>query len=147
MEMGYLDAPTEHEVVRAQIEAHPIDDLEPVVDPEQIMGVRRAVRATHVADSVLEYALSICRATRAHADLELGASPRAAISFVRCAQARALIAGREYVVPDDVKALAVASLAHRIVPVAGLRLERNSTTELIEEVVSATPVPVSRSSG
>jgi MoxR-like ATPase len=142
MEMGYLDRETEHEMIRAQLEAHPIEDLDPVLTPEEIIGVRRIASRTHVADSVLGYALAICRATRTHPDVELGASPRASIGFVRCAQARALIAGRDYVVPDDVKALAVAALAHRIVPVAGLRIERGRLTELVEEVIAATPVPV-----
>jgi MoxR-like ATPase len=144
MEMGYLDEPTEREVIRSQLEAHPIEQLDPVLSPQDIMGVRKIVRETHVADAVLAYALAVCRATREHPDLELGASPRASISFVRCTQARALLAGREYVVPDDVKALAVPSLAHRLVPIAGMRMERNAVTELVNEVVAATPVPVAK---
>jgi MoxR-like ATPase len=144
MEMGYLDEPTEREVIRSQLEAHPIEDLDPVLTPQDIMGVRKIVRETHVADAVLGYALAVCRATREHPDLELGASPRASISFVRCTQARAVLAGREYVVPDDVKALAVPSLAHRLVPIAGMRMERGAVTELVQEVVAATPVPVGK---
>jgi MoxR-like ATPase len=147
MEMGYLDARTEQEVVRAQIESRPIEDLTPVVASEDIRGIRAATQDTHVAEPILAYALEICRATRLHPDLELGASPRASISLVRCAQARALLAGRDYVVPDDVKALAVPALAHRILPVAGLRVERSRMGELIEEVVAATSVPVAPSSG
>jgi MoxR-like ATPase len=147
MEMGYLDAETEQEVVRAQIESQPIENLGPVVAPEDIRGIRAATQNTHVAEPVLAYALEICRATRLHPDLELGASPRASISLVRCAQARALLAGRDYVVPDDIKALAVPALAHRIVPVAGLRVERSRMGELVEEVVAATSVPVAPSAG
>ena len=142
MDLGYVDAATERDVVRAQLESHPIEDLEAVLDPDEVLGVRKVVRSTHVADPVLDYALAITRATRRHPNLELGASPRASIALVRCAQARALLDGREFVVPDDIKALAVPALAHRVVAVAGLRLERGRTHEAVEEVVSQTPVPV-----
>lgn len=143
MEMGYLDAPVEQEVVRAQLESHPLEELDAVLTPEEVLGVRKAVRSTHVADPVLSYALSICRATREHPDLELGASPRALITFVRCAQGRALLKGRDYVVPDDVKALAVSSLSHRVVPTGGLGAGRERLTELMQEVIARIPVPVS----
>ncbi len=142
MDMGYADVSVEKEVVKAQLESHPIEDLETVLNPEEILGVRRVVRSTHVSDSVLDYALRVIVATRAHPDLELGASPRASIMLVRSAQARALIDGRDYVVPDDVKTLAVAALAHRVVPAAGLRLEPGRAREVVKEVVDGTPVPV-----
>ncbi|MFN2389400.1 MAG: AAA family ATPase [Actinomycetota bacterium] len=144
MDMGYLDPLSEREVVRAQLESHPIEDLDAVLTPEEVTGVRRAVRSTHVAEPVLDYAISLAIATRSHPDLELGASPRASIGFVRCAQARALIHGREYVVPDDVKSLAVAALAHRVVPSAGLRLEPDRRNQIVRDVVAQTEVPVTR---
>lgn len=142
MDLGYVDARTEQEIVRAQLEAHPIDELEAVLDPEEVAGVRAVVRSTHVSESVLGYALALTGATRHHPDIELGASPRASITLVRCAQARALIEGRDFVVPDDVKALAVSSLAHRVLPSAGLRLERGAAARLVAGIVDATPVPV-----
>ncbi len=142
MDLGYVSPDTEREIVKAQLESHPIDDLEAVLEPDEVMGIRRVVRQTHAADPVLEYALALTGATRDHPELELGASPRASIILVRCAQARALLEGREYIVPDDIKELAVASLAHRVVPVAGLRLERGRTQEIVREIVDQTPVPV-----
>ena len=142
MDLGYVDPATEQEIVRAQLEAHPIDELEAVLDPEEVAAVRAVVRATHVSEPVLSYALALIGATRRHPDIELGASPRASITLVRCAQARALIENRDYVVPDDIKALAVASLAHRVVPAAGLRLERGLVTKLVGSIVETTPVPV-----
>jgi MoxR-like ATPase len=142
MDLGYVDVTTEQEIVRAQLEAHPIDELEAVLDPDEVAGVRAVVRSTHVSESVLSYALALIGATRHHPDIELGASPRASITLVRCAQARALIENRDYVVPDDIKALAVASLAHRVVPAAGLRLERGLVTKLVGGIVETTPVPV-----
>lgn len=142
MEMGYVEPAVEREIVRAQLASHPIEDLGSALTSTEVVEVQRAVRATHVADVVLDYSLSLARATRAHPSVQLGASPRAAISLVRCAQARALLQGREFVVPDDVKALAVAGLGHRIVPAAGARLDRGNRTELMREVLQATAVPV-----
>src|SRR5687767_1462900 len=80
MDLGYVSPDIEHEVVKAQLESHPIDDLESVLDPEEVLGVRKVVRSTHVSDSVLGYALRLTHATRAHEDLALGASPRASIT-------------------------------------------------------------------
>lgn len=142
MDLGYVDATTERDVVVAQLESHPIDELEAVLGPEEVVAVRRVVRSTHVSTTVLDYALALVTATRRHPDLELGASPRASIGLVRCAQARALIRGREFVVPDDVKALAIPVLAHRVVAQSSLRLERGRTTKAVREIVDRTVVPV-----
>lgn len=142
MDMGYLDAATEREVVRQQLDSHPIDDLEAVISPEELMQIRRAVRATHVSEAVLGYALSITGATRSHPEIELGASPRASITLVRSAQARALIDGRDFVVPDDVKKLAAVSLGHRVVSRSGVPFERGRMNEVIEDIVTSTPVPL-----
>jgi MoxR-like ATPase len=142
MGLGYVDARTERDVVAAQLRSHPIEDLEAVLDPEDVVAVRKVIRDTHVSESVLDYALAIVTATRNHPDLELGASPRASIMFVRCAQARALLGGRDFVIPDDIKALAVPALAHRVVATAGLRFERGRTVQAVTEVVASTSVPV-----
>jgi MoxR-like ATPase len=142
MDLGYASDETEREIVRAQLLSHPIDDLEGVIDPDEVFGVRKVVRSTHVSDEVLDYALRLTAGTRKHPDIELGASPRASIILVRCAQARALIDGRDFVVPDDVKTLAVPALAHRVVAAAGLRFERGRTTAAVKEVIQNTPVPV-----
>lgn len=142
MGMGYVDIETEREIVRAQLEEHPIQHLDPVLTPSDVMDIRRVVRETHIADAVLDYALRITQGTRQHPDVELGASPRAAISLVRCAQARALLGGREFVVPDDIKALARATLSHRIVLGASLRLDPGGPARVIADVIERTPAPV-----
>jgi MoxR-like ATPase len=144
-EMGYVDRDTERDIVRAQILSHPIEDLESVLNPDDVLGVRRQVRCTHISDAVMDYALELCAATRSHRAVELGASPRATIGLVRCAQARALIHGRDYVVPDDVKSLAVAALAHRIVIRSDYRFDRSKSSGIVAEVVRDTPVPVAGS--
>ncbi|HYZ46939.1 MAG TPA: MoxR family ATPase [Actinomycetota bacterium] len=146
IDIGYVDAVTEREVVEAQLGSHPIEELDAIVNPEDVLGVRKVVRGTHVSEAVLDYAISIVRGTRAQAGIELGASPRASITLVRCAQARALLRGRDYVVPDDVKALAVRSLAHRVVA-AGPRSSARGPEEAVREVVSRARVPVGARSG
>jgi MoxR-like ATPase len=142
MGMGYVDIATERDIVKAQLEEHPIEHLDPVLSPRDVMSIRAVVRATHVADQVLDYALRITQGTREHPDVELGASPRASIGLVRCAQARALLAGREFVVPDDVKTLAISSLSHRIVLAASLRLDPAGASRVINDVVQRTAAPV-----
>jgi MoxR-like ATPase len=142
MDLGYVDALTEREIVRAQLESHPIEELDAVLSLDDLVGVRRHVRTTHVSDEVLEYAMQLTRGTREHPDVELGASPRASITLVRCAQARALLDGREFVVPDDVKSLAVSALGHRMVPAAGMRLDQGRGAEIVAEIVAQTRVPV-----
>ena len=141
MDIGYVDEGTERSFVRAQLASHPIEELEPVLTPEDIVTIRRAVRSTHVAEPVLAYALSIVAGTRRHPDAELGGSPRASITLVRCAQARALLSGRDFVVPDDVKALAVAALSHRI-SVRGSSGDSERLKRLVSEVLEKTQVPV-----
>jgi MoxR-like ATPase len=143
MDMGYVSIDIEREVITAQLHGHPIDDLMPVLTTDEVAAVRRAAESVHAAGSVIDYALAITHATRSHEHLELGASPRASIILVRCAQARALIKGREFIVPDDIKALAVPVLAHRVVAKPELRLERSGTAGVISDILSRTPAPVS----
>jgi MoxR-like ATPase len=140
--LGYVDRDTERAVVRAQLESHPIEELEPVISPEEVIGVRRAARSTHVSDAVLDYVLELAKSTRSHPDLELGASPRAVIALVACAQARALIRGRDFIVPDDIKALAVRALAHRLIGSAGARHDGNRNAKVVRGIVERTEVPV-----
>jgi MoxR-like ATPase len=140
--LGYVGRDTERAVVRAQLESHPIEELEPVISPEEVTGVRRATRSTHVSDAVIDYVLELAKSTRSHPDLELGASPRAVIALVASAQARALIKGRDFVVPDDIKALAVPALAHRLIGSSASRHDGNRNAKVVRGIVERTPVPV-----
>lgn len=112
--IGYPTQADEKSVIRAQQERHPLEALEPVVRGEDVQALQAAVRKVRIEESVLDYALALVRETREHKRLTVGASPRASISLTRAAQAHALIAGRDYVLPDDVKGLAVPVLAHRV---------------------------------
>ena len=112
--IGYPTLADEKSVIRAQQEIHPLESLEAVVRGTDIQALQAAVRKVRIDESVLDYALALVHETRNHKRLTVGASPRASIALTRAAQAHALIVGRDYVLPDDVKGLAVPVLAHRV---------------------------------
>jgi MoxR-like ATPase len=139
--LGDLDPAAERLVVREQLARATVDDLGPVLSPGELRALRAGVREVFVADAVLDHAVTLVRATRGDARVLLGASSRAAIALVRCAQARAVLGGREYVAPDDVRALAVPVLAHRLVLAPGAGTAHRAE-ELVAELVARVPVPV-----
>ena len=141
--IGYPTATSEKEIVRAQQTAHPIESLEPVVAAEDVLALQKAAREVRLDDAVLEYALAIVAATRKNKHLALGVSPRGTLMLTRAAQAHALVAGRAYVLPDDVKALAPTVLAHRVVSTApggdGVMDERD---KIVADLLESIEVPV-----
>ena len=114
--MGYPDENHEKEILRAQRRSHPIEDVEPVLSSDDVAEIQRQVRAVEVEASLADYLVRLAAATRQSNDLALGVSPRGTLLLQRAAQAHALISGRSYLVPDDVKAVAIPVLAHRVVP-------------------------------
>jgi MoxR-like ATPase len=135
----------ELQVLRDQVHHATVLDLPPVIDVRTWVAARSAVRSVHVAASVSAYALGLVRATRQHPHISHGASSRAAISFVRTAQAWAVLSGREYVVPEDLQALAVNALGHRVVLAGGSSIThagRHVVDEAIGDIVARTPVPL-----
>ena len=137
--LGDLDPAAERQVVREQLVRATVDDLQAVVGPAELQAARAAVRTTHVADAVLDHAMALVQATRRDPRVHLGASPRAALTLIRCAQARARLYGRDYVAPDDTKALAAAVLGHRLV----LSQERpGGGNAVVADLVARVPVPL-----
>jgi MoxR-like ATPase len=120
----------------------PLETLTPVVTGEQLHRLIAVVRAVTVAAPVADYLLKIVRGTRGHSAIDLGASPRAALALYRASQARAAMDGRDFVKPDDVKALAGPVLAHRLLVSAQSRLRGQDADQIIEDVVRQTLVPV-----
>jgi MoxR-like ATPase len=141
LSLGANDGATERRVVREQLAGPTVDDVAPATDPRRLMQLRAEARGLHVADAVLDYAVTITNATRSHPMVALGASTRAALALVRCAQARALLDGRPHVLPDDIKALAGPVLAHRLV-LRGMDENRGTAVSAVAEVVAATPAPL-----
>jgi MoxR-like ATPase len=149
MTLGENDLATERQVVREQLLRPTVDDLTAVVSPDELRAVQSDVRRTYVADPVLDFALHIVRATRVHPSVRIGASSRAALALVRCAQARAVLFARDYVLPDDVKVLAPFVLGHRLVPHRGAAPVSGAGSDqigagaaVVAAVLSSVPVPV-----
>jgi MoxR-like ATPase len=132
----------------AMLDAHgahdPLDDLKPVADAELVRRLIATVRAVYVADEVKQYAVNLVNATREAPDLRLGASPRATLHLLRTSKAIAALEGRDYVLPDDLQALAVPVLAHRIIPTADAQLSRRTTDAIVADVVHRLPLPHDR---
>ncbi len=139
--LGYPEREDEMTVLSAQQRTHPLESLEQVADVSQILAAQAAVREVYVDRLVHEYAIDLARATRDHGDVYLGASPRGSLSLYRGGQALASIRGRDYVIPDDVKELAVAVLSHRVIVSPAARIRSVDTRGIVQEVVDQLPVP------
>jgi MoxR-like ATPase len=118
-----------------------IESLKPIVTREEVLEEFKRVRSVKVDDSIYSYIASIVEETRRHPAVRLGASPRAAIALVKMAKAWAYTSGRDYVIPDDVKAVAISVLMHRIIVKPELELQGVSAEKVVEEVLSRVPVP------
>jgi MoxR-like ATPase len=141
LRLGYPSAQQELEMLYGQQIRHPLEVLEPVASGEDLRQMQGAVRAVHVEPRVGRYLVDVVRATRAHADLAVGASPRGALALFHGAQARAWLAGRDYVNPDDVQALAVPALAHRVELRSQARYGGRDAPRIIEDVLGDLPIP------
>jgi len=140
--VGYPGQDVELEVLKTHRSGEPVDGLEPALDCAQVNGLRAAVREVKVDEAIGRYLLAVVEATRGCDDLYVGVSTRGALALYRAAQAAALVAGRTYVVPDDVKQLAVHVLAHRVIPKGYLHGDQREALEaLIERLVEEVPVP------
>jgi MoxR-like ATPase len=142
--MGYPDAGAELAMLDVHGAEDPILDLGPVADASVVRSLIETVREVHAADAVKQYAVNLCNATRESHDLRLGASPRATLQLLRTGRAVAALEGRDYVVPDDLQALAVPVLAHRILPTAEAQLGRRTTDAIVAELVHRMPLPNER---
>ncbi len=140
--LGYPDEAGENDMLVRFERTDPLDSLEPVVGPEDILAMQEAIRSVRVEASVRQYVVNVCRATRAHGDILLGASPRATLALYRTCQAQAAINGRDFVIPDDVKDMAPYVLAHRLVVNPQTRLRGRTPDDVAREVIDTVPVPV-----
>jgi MoxR-like ATPase len=139
--LGYPVLNDEMEVLRLQQFQHPLEELEQVVSSEELTAVQEGVKSVYVSPQVMEYMVKLVQRTRQHPEVYLGASPRGSLALYRTGQVRAAMLGRDYVLPDDVKALALSALAHRVIPGPAARLRDVSADRIVESVVEKTPVP------
>ncbi|MEN6303972.1 MAG: MoxR family ATPase [Armatimonadia bacterium] len=140
--IGYPGREAEKEVVVRQLQAHPIEALEPVTSAEEVVELQQVAAACHVAEPLYDYVLALVESTRKSQTLYLGASPRGTLALIRCGQALATIRGRDYVEPDDLKQLAVPILAHRVLLSSEARMGDVTTKQIIQELLERLPVPV-----
>ena len=140
--LGYPEETAERSIARRhQAAAEPLDTIEPVIDASRLLGLRDQVRTVHVSEEVEGYLVALVRATRTHRDLQLGASPRSSVALYRAAQASALLAGRRFVLPDDVQAIARPVLAHRLVVDLDESLRGASADGVLGQILDSVPVP------
>ena len=140
--MGYPNREEEKRVLLNHRESNPVDQLESAVTAEQVLELQQAVREVRVDDSIHEYVLDVVEATRNSDELHVGVSTRGALSLYRASQSLALVSGRDYVVPDDVKRLAVPALSHRVISKGFLHgSQREAIEGVVRRLVEVVPVP------
>ena len=139
--LGYPKPMDEIKVLERQQFLHPIESLEQTVSEKEVLEAQEEVKKVFVAPAVKEYMVDITRRTREFPDVYLGASPRGSLTLFRAGQARAAISGRDFVLPDDIKALAEAALCHRVILGPAARLRDMDATEVIDEILGSVPVP------
>jgi MoxR-like ATPase len=139
--MGYPSAESELAMLDAHGSSSPLDALEPVARAEDMRELITAVRKVHVADALKQYVIKLVTATRSTPELRLGASPRATLHLLRASRARAALDGRDFVIPDDVQALALPVLAHRLLPSAEALVARQLPEQVLAAIVGRVPLP------
>ncbi|GAA4694212.1 MoxR family ATPase [Nocardioides nanhaiensis] len=139
--VGYPVEAAEIAMLDSHTGANPLEDLEPVTDAGELRKLTGIVRAVHVAEAVQRYAVALTTATRRSPELVLGASPRATLHLVRAAKAAAAMAGRDYVLPDDVRQLARPVLTHRLLPSVEAAMSGRSTATILDGLLGAVAVP------
>ncbi len=141
LSLGYPSAANEVDVLDRQQFAHPIEQLEQVVSVEDLLRAQAEVRKAYADPVIKNYIVEIVTQTRKHADVYLGASPRGSLALFRTAQARATLHGRDYIIPDDIKALAEPALSHRIIIGPAARIKDVSPRSVVRDILASLPVP------
>jgi MoxR-like ATPase len=142
--MGYPNFHDEIRMIDRYMDSDPLEELQPVVTMEEIEYVQNNYNKVHISNDIKKYILDIVSATRNHLEVELGCSPRATLNLIKGVQAFAAISGREYVIPEDVKELAVSILSHRLVLKSEMNLATHRSSEIIEEILCTIEAPLEK---
>ena len=142
LKVGYPTHDREVEIVRRFESTSPMEALEPVVSAEELAALSARLDEIHVEDAIVDYIVAVVQATRHHGAFEIGASPRGTLALFRAARAHAAISGRDYVRPDDVKALVPAVLGHRLQLSSASRLRGRDAEEVLDEILATVNVPI-----
>lgn len=141
IQIGYPTPAEEMTILSSQQYQHPIDNLQQVISADEMMRGQEAIRQVYVAEEIKQYIINLVTASRVHSDVYLGSSPRGSLALFRTSQARAAMAGRDYVIPDDVKNLAEVTLAHRIIVGPSARIKDITARIIMQDILTTTPVP------
>jgi len=141
IQMGYPQPQDELRILASQQYQHPLQNLQQVVTLKELLAVQQLIKDVYVAKEAQQYIINLITASRRHADVYLGSSPRGSLALFRTSQARAAMSGRDFVIPDDVKALAEVTLAHRIIVGPAARLKNITSRAVVQDILQSTPVP------
>lgn len=141
LRLGYPEMDDEITILERQQYQHPVTELQQVVSADELIKAQEEIKKAYIAQPVKRYIVELVRQTRQHPDVYLGASPRGSLTLFRSGQARAIIQGRDYVLPDDIKALVKPALSHRVILGPAARLRDLSADQVLDEVLSKVPVP------
>lgn len=142
--LGYPTPEDEVSILDSQQYTHPVETLGQVIDAQELLDAQEKVKEVYVDPLIKEYIVTLVNATRRHPDTYLGASPRGSLALYKTGRARAAILGRDYVIPDDVKALAMLALAHRLIVSPSARIKEVDPKAVVEEILNSVPVPGAR---
>ncbi len=142
LEIGYPETEVEVDMLLSQHHHHPLDDVEPIADGTMVLMIQEAVRAVRVDRTIGRYIIALADATRAHPSLKLGCSPRGSLTLYRMTQSRAFVNGRDYAIPEDVKATALVSLPHRLALETKAKYSGVLKVDVVREVLDSVPVGV-----
>ncbi len=140
--LGYVSQDEEVSILEKQNNQHPLDSLKPCINKEDVIQIKQQVTNINVSDEIKHYMVTLIRATRETEGILNGASPRASLSIMKAAQALALFDGMDYVSPDHVQEIAIPVISHRLMMNSQSRFSGNSSDQIIEDILSKTPVPV-----
>lgn len=141
LRLGYPEMNDEISILERQQFQHPVNELQQVAPADELLKAQEAIKSIYVATPVKHYIVELTRQTRQHIDVYLGASPRGSLALFRAGQARAAMDGRDFVLPDDIKALVKPALSHRVILGPAARLRDLSGDQILDEIISRVPVP------
>uniref|UniRef100_A0A7V3RFV2 MoxR family ATPase n=1 Tax=Mesoaciditoga lauensis TaxID=1495039 RepID=A0A7V3RFV2_9BACT len=142
LKIGYPDREMEVDMLTSQMDHHPIRDIKAVLEEDEVIFLRNAIKDVKVDDTVKEYIISLISHTRVNKELYLGASPRASLNLMKGGMAKALLSGRDYVIPDDVKSVAKEVLYHRLILTSEARVRLRKVEDVVEDIFDEVPLPV-----
>jgi MoxR-like ATPase len=142
--LGYPSPEDEIAILNSQQYIHPLETLGQAIDAQELLDAQEQVKEVYVDPLIKEYIVTLVKATRKHPDIYLGASPRGSLALYQTGRARAAILGRDYVIPDDIKALAITALAHRLIISPSARIKEVDPRAVVEEILNSLPVPGAR---